>query len=169
MQVERAGLGDGGIPGASTIQNRMSIQESKLISFFGRMNYNINDRYLLAASVRRDGSSRFGVDNAWGTFPSVSLIKVAVLVTLLDEVERGRVALSERSTMIARDRVGGSGILQHMQSGVSLSLEDLAWLMITISDNTATNLTCAADSAPPRNTVSVTIGFRCCADVLLLD
>jgi hypothetical protein len=45
----------------------------KLISFFGRFNYNLNDRYLVAASVRRDGSSRFGPGNQWGTFPSVSL------------------------------------------------------------------------------------------------
>lgn len=73
-------------------------------------------------------------------YPSASLIKVPILVTLLDEVERGRMELGERSTMIARDRVGGSGILRHMESGISLSLEDLAWLMITLSDNTATNL-----------------------------
>src|SRR6185369_2361144 len=52
--------------------NGMSIQESKLISFFGRVNYNLKDRYMFTASVRRDGSSRFGPDNAWGTFPAVS-------------------------------------------------------------------------------------------------
>lgn len=73
-------------------------------------------------------------------FPSASLIKVAVLVTLLEEVEQGRVDLGERSSMIVRDRVGGSGILKHMASGLAPTLEDLAWLMITISDNTATNL-----------------------------
>jgi beta-lactamase class A len=74
------------------------------------------------------------------TFPSASLIKVAVLVAMLEEVEQGRMRLDERSTMIARDRVGGSGVLRLMQSGVAPTLEDLAWLMITISDNTATNL-----------------------------
>lgn len=73
-------------------------------------------------------------------FPSASLIKVPILVALLEEVERGRMRLDERSTMIARDRVGGSGILKHMRSGSDPSLEDLAWLMITLSDNTATNL-----------------------------
>jgi beta-lactamase class A len=73
-------------------------------------------------------------------FPSASLIKVPVLVTLMDEVAGGRMQLNERSTMIARDRVGGSGILKHMESGIDLSLEDLAWLMLTLSDNTATNL-----------------------------
>ncbi|HEX6750097.1 MAG TPA: serine hydrolase [Longimicrobium sp.] len=74
------------------------------------------------------------------TFPTASLIKTAVLVTLMDEVRRGRVRLDEHTTMIARDRVGGSGVLQYMQSGLEPTLGDLAWLMITISDNTATNL-----------------------------
>lgn len=74
------------------------------------------------------------------TFPSASLIKVAVMVALFHEVEEGRVQLDERTTMIARDRVGGSGILKHMQSGTAITMEDAAWLMITLSDNTATNL-----------------------------
>lgn len=47
--------------------------ESKLISFFGRVNYNLAGRYMLTATVRHDGSSRFGDNHKWGTFPSVSL------------------------------------------------------------------------------------------------
>lgn len=66
-------LGTGGIPAADIIQNTLDVQDSKLISFFGRLNYNINDRYLAALSLRRDGSSRFGPGNEWGTFPSVAL------------------------------------------------------------------------------------------------
>ncbi len=42
-------------------------------SYMGRLNYNYNDRYLLTATVRRDGSSRFPEKNRWGTFPSVGL------------------------------------------------------------------------------------------------
>src|SRR6266581_829166 len=66
-------LGDNGIPVATIVQNHRDIVDYKLISFFGRMNYNINDRYLAAFSVRRDGSSRFGPGNQWGTFPSAAL------------------------------------------------------------------------------------------------
>ncbi|MCG6956088.1 MAG: SusC/RagA family TonB-linked outer membrane protein [Gemmatimonadetes bacterium] len=62
-----------GVPGTATAQNQQSIEESKLISVFGRLNYNYADKYLLGLSVRRDGSSRFGPTNAWGTFPAVSL------------------------------------------------------------------------------------------------
>jgi beta-lactamase class A len=74
------------------------------------------------------------------TFPSASLIKVGVLVTLLDEARLGHLTLDERIGMIGRDRVEGDGVLQYMGSGLNLSLSDAAWLMITISDNTATNL-----------------------------
>jgi TonB-linked SusC/RagA family outer membrane protein len=49
-----------------------SANMSKLISFFGRVNYSFADRYILSATVRRDGSSKFGTANQWGTFPSVS-------------------------------------------------------------------------------------------------
>ena len=42
-------------------------------SFFGRLNYSFNSRYLLQATVRADGSSKFGKNNRWGVFPSVAL------------------------------------------------------------------------------------------------
>jgi len=45
----------------------------KLIGFFGRLSYNWDDKYLLLASVRHEGSTKFGKDNKWGTFPAVSL------------------------------------------------------------------------------------------------
>ena len=44
----------------------------KNISFYGRVNYSYDSRYMLQATVRRDGSSVFGVNHRWGTFPSVS-------------------------------------------------------------------------------------------------
>lgn len=47
--------------------------ENILVSFFGRVNYTYNDKYLATFTVRRDGSSRFGANEHWGTFPSGSL------------------------------------------------------------------------------------------------
>ena len=44
----------------------------RMISFYGRVNYSYNSKYLLQATVRRDGSSAFGVNNRWATFPSFS-------------------------------------------------------------------------------------------------
>ena len=43
-----------------------------LMSFFGKVNYNYDDRYMASLTVRRDGSSRFGQNNQYGTFPSIS-------------------------------------------------------------------------------------------------
>jgi iron complex outermembrane receptor protein len=47
--------------------------EVKLISLLGRVVYNYNDRYILTANFRRDGSSKFGANHRWGNFPSVAL------------------------------------------------------------------------------------------------
>jgi iron complex outermembrane receptor protein len=66
-------LGVNGVPTAATVRNFLDVQDSRLISFFGRVNYNFNDQLLLAGSLRRDGSSRFGPSNAWGVFPAASV------------------------------------------------------------------------------------------------
>ena len=46
--------------------------DAKLIAFFGRVSYDYDGRYLLTASLRHEGSSKFGADNKWGNFPAVS-------------------------------------------------------------------------------------------------
>ncbi|WP_264620815.1 SusC/RagA family TonB-linked outer membrane protein, partial [Flavobacterium sp. 7A] len=48
------------------------ISKSELVSFFGRLNYNYDDRYLLTGTYRVDGSSRFGANNKWAKFPSIA-------------------------------------------------------------------------------------------------
>ncbi|MDE6378164.1 MAG: TonB-dependent receptor, partial [Duncaniella sp.] len=49
------------------------VKPLQLVSFFGRANFVFADKYLLTATVRRDGTSRFSKDHRWGTFPSVAL------------------------------------------------------------------------------------------------
>ena len=49
-----------------------SKNEYKLISFFARAHYSFDERYMITATVRRDGSSKFGANHKWGWFPSVS-------------------------------------------------------------------------------------------------
>jgi TonB-dependent starch-binding outer membrane protein SusC len=46
---------------------------NSLVSFFGKVDYTFNDKYLLSATIRRDGSSRFAANERWGTFPAASL------------------------------------------------------------------------------------------------
>jgi beta-lactamase class A len=74
------------------------------------------------------------------TFPTASLIKVPILVTLYDLAEQKQLSLDDPLTVIKIDQVPGSGVLQFMHSGMSLSVHDAAALMIILSDNTATNL-----------------------------
>lgn len=57
---------------ASTAANTSSLTESALMSYFGRVNYNFDERYLLEANLRYDGSSHFAKHRRWGLFPSVS-------------------------------------------------------------------------------------------------
>lgn len=73
-------------------------------------------------------------------FPTASLIKVSVLVTLYDLVEKGDISLADRIAVLKIDKVPGSGILQHLHDGIEITVADAAWLMGTMSDNTATNL-----------------------------
>ena len=57
---------------ATIITGSTDVQDWSLASLVARVNYNYKDKYLFSASIRRDGSSRFGSDNKWGNFPSVS-------------------------------------------------------------------------------------------------
>ena len=58
---------------AAAVTGNTTSTQSVLISYFGRLQYGYRDKYFLSASLRRDGSSRFGINNQFGTFPSASL------------------------------------------------------------------------------------------------
>jgi beta-lactamase class A len=70
-------------------------------------------------------------------FPSASVIKLPLVMTLYADAARGGFDLDER--VAVGDRVDGSGVLRHMREVERLSLRDLAMLAIIVSDNTATN------------------------------
>ena len=74
------------------------------------------------------------------TFPTASLIKVPILVTVFDLVEQGQLSLDDRLTLLKIDKVPGAGNLQFMHDGATITVRDAAWLMSVTSDNTATNL-----------------------------
>jgi TonB-dependent starch-binding outer membrane protein SusC len=59
------------ISAAASSTSTESWTKSNLVSFFAKINYGFDDRYLLDVSIRADGSSRFGADNKWGYFPSI--------------------------------------------------------------------------------------------------
>ncbi|MBM1106185.1 TonB-dependent receptor [Aurantibacter crassamenti] len=63
------------------------VQEWSLVSFLSRFTYNYQGKYLLTAAIRRDGSSRFGADNRWGNFPSVSAGWIASDETFMENYD----------------------------------------------------------------------------------
>ena len=74
------------------------------------------------------------------TFPTASLIKVPILVTAFLLADSGRLSLDDRIHVLKVDKVPGSGVLQFFHDGIDITVGDAAWFMITVSDNTATNL-----------------------------
>jgi beta-lactamase class A len=78
--------------------------------------------------------------NALERLPSASVIKVPILVELMARVEAGEMSLEDRVVVEDSDRTPGSGVVSMLHPGVELTLDDLAHLMITVSDNTASNM-----------------------------
>lgn len=61
------------LQGVANQTTNSNMIEYALISYIGRINYEYNQKYLVSASIRRDGGSRFGPSNKWGSFPSASI------------------------------------------------------------------------------------------------
>ncbi|MGB3650740.1 MAG: serine hydrolase [Rivularia sp. (in: cyanobacteria)] len=78
--------------------------------------------------------------NGEKSFPAASTIKLPLLIALFEEVDAGRVKLNE-TVVMRRDLItGGSGVMQYKSPGTKFSLMETVTKMITISDNTATNM-----------------------------
>ncbi len=73
-------------------------------------------------------------------FPTASVIKLPVLLTLMQQVEDGLYSLEDPLMMRRGDKIGGSGLLQYLTPGLTMCLRDWAFLMMSISDNLATNV-----------------------------
>lgn len=78
--------------------------------------------------------------NSQAVFQSASLIKIPILLSVLFANNKGEVDIGKKFTLTNENKVGGSGVLQALSNGLTLSVKDLLTLMIIVSDNTATNL-----------------------------
>src|SRR6266851_1067111 len=95
----------------------------------------------VAIAVRHLGSGEGYYLHADEAMPTASLIKLAVMIEVYQQVADGKVKLSDPVTLEKADKVGGSGVLnEHFTLGVTFPLRDAVHLMIAVSDNTATNL-----------------------------
>jgi beta-lactamase class A len=73
-------------------------------------------------------------------FRAASTVKIPIMVELFRQIERGEQSLTTRYVLQDEDRTPGTGVLLHLHAGLELTLEDLVYLMISISDNSATNV-----------------------------
>lgn len=73
-------------------------------------------------------------------FRAASTVKIAVMIELFRQIDAGVLSLETLRTVTAADKTGGSGVMRHLHDGIAMTLGDLLHLMMSISDNTATNL-----------------------------
>jgi|SRR5271170_230937 len=78
--------------------------------------------------------------NADETYPMASTYKVAIMVQVFRQVEAGKMSLDERVTLKQSDLRPGSGLFQYMAPGIAPTIHDLLLMMITVSDNEATDI-----------------------------
>ena len=103
--------------GANIDTNTIDYNENALVSWFGRIQYALMDRYLFTVSLRRDGSSKFGPNNRWGFFPSVSAawkINEEPFMQDIDWIGTTKLRLSWG--MAGNDRIGTAQFLSNMAS-----------------------------------------------------
>lgn len=101
--------------GTNIDNNEIDYNEHALISYFGRIQYALMDRYLMTVSLRRDGSSKFGSENRWGVFPSISgawKISEESFMRNLDWVGTTKLRLSWGQS--GNDRIGSAQFLSNM-------------------------------------------------------
>ncbi|HUC19265.1 MAG TPA: serine hydrolase [Acetobacteraceae bacterium] len=94
---------------------------------------------ILGASIIAPSGERFD-HNADRRFIAASTVKVPIMIALFRRIDEGRNLLAERYRLRPEDRAPGSGVMLHLHEGMEFTLGDLVYLMIAISDNSATNI-----------------------------
>jgi beta-lactamase class A len=93
-------------------------------------------------------------------FRAASTIKVPIMIEAYREIEGGTLTLDDEYSLRDEDRIPGSGVLSHLHAGLELTLADLLYLMIAVSDNTATNLILDRVGLEAVNTTMQSLGMR---------
>jgi TonB-linked SusC/RagA family outer membrane protein len=100
----------GTVPGIPTSLT----EDDKIMSFFARSNYSYKNRYLLSASIRTDGSSKFGTQNRWGYFPAVS----AAWRVMNEDFMKNATAVSDLKLRISYGQAGNNRIANYAALGI---------------------------------------------------
>jgi beta-lactamase class A len=103
----------------------------------------INDAESLGATVGvsiQDTNGWTFAHNGDEKFRSASTVKIPIMVEIFRQIDAGQRTLDDRYTVTKEDHSAGSGVLHEMHAGLEVTLGDLLYLMMSISDNTATNI-----------------------------
>lgn len=92
-------------------------------------------------------------------FKAASTVKIPVMIAVYRQIDAGRRSLDDVYALRAEDKTPGSGVLLHLHDGIPLTLNDLIYLMISISDNTATNVLIDMAGIEPVNDVMRELGM----------
>ena len=149
-----------------------SFSENAYSSYFGRLAYNFKNRYYIQGSVRRDGSSRFGKDYRWGTFPSVSAGWVVSNEKFMESLRPTISFLKLRSSYgsLGNDRLGNylyQSVLQFSNvligNGANVeAVRSAAQLFLAVEDvtwETTTSLNFGLDLYMLNNRLSLTADY----------
>jgi beta-lactamase class A len=98
--------------------------------------------------------------NGGRAFRAASTVKIPLMIEVMRGVDRGDWALSDRQTVGAADKARGSGVLTQLHDGLDVTVADLLYLTISISDNTATNLLIRRVGMPAVNATMRELGMR---------
>jgi beta-lactamase class A len=99
-------------------------------------------------------------DNAQGLFSAASVIKVPIMMEIYRQDREKSLSLDDILTLKAEEVVGGCGVLQVLHLGINLTIRDVVALMITVSDNTATNMMIEKAGIDSINTLMRSIGME---------
>lgn len=111
---------------ALTLEKRIA---AELASYDGQMSIYVDDM--------RGNTVQIGIDEK---FEAASTIKTYILACLFDQIEKGQASLDEMLTYKKEHYIDGSGLIRDLSFGATLTVKDVAMLMIIISDNIATNM-----------------------------
>lgn len=115
-KISNESFGMAGLDKGSTPAVNSSKGENKLMSYFGRINYNYDSRYYITATMRADGSSKFARGNRWGYFPSGSLAWAFARESFIAEnaswLSNGKLRFSYGQT--GNNRIGNYDYMAHL-------------------------------------------------------
>ena len=113
----------------------------------------------LGVSVIAPDGSRFAHNGA-RRFVAASTVKIAIMLELFHRIDAGRDSLEQTHVLRADDKATGGGVVKELHSGLSFTVNDLCYLMMSISDNTTTNILIDRVGMAETNTAMQALGMK---------